>query len=68
MLLLCHCCIQNTVFITNSIILGLIDPSSNFIDGMVDQLSISVPIKEEPGSNYILECLHSKINNLIFIV
>jgi hypothetical protein len=31
--------------------------SSNFIDGMViDQLSISVPIKEEPGLNYILKC------------
>lgn len=44
------------------------DQSSNFIDGMVDQLSISVPIKEEPGSNYILECLNSKINTLIFIV
>lgn len=30
--------------------------SSNFIDGMViDQLSISVPIKEEPGLNYRLE-------------
>lgn len=33
----------------------------NFIDGMViDQLSISV--KEEPGLNYKLQFLHSKIN------
>ncbi|XP_060875726.1 embryonic polarity protein dorsal-like isoform X2 [Metopolophium dirhodum] len=29
----------------------LIDQSSNFIDGMVDQLSISVPIKEEPETS-----------------
>lgn len=34
------------------IILGLMAPSSSFIEGMViDQLSINVPIKEEPGLN-----------------
>ena len=43
--------------------------SSNFIDGMViDQLSISVPTKEEPGANYILEFLRSKVNIHLFLL